>query len=551
MGRAPFEDLWRAVETAPDRPALRCGDRSWTFADFRAEILRAEAGLRRRGVRAGDLVTILSLNTPETIAAFYAVDRIGAVANWVDMKLSPAEVEGYLVRARSKVVLVLELAFAKVYGARGQAPAEHYVVLPLGPYLDPAQTARLHCGTWRGEPDGPACLSWAELLAEPTGAAPETDRWEEPLAITYTGGTTGPAKGVALSRRAFRNSLIQYTTARTEYGPGGASLTLLPPFAAFGLCQCVHVPLCTGMTVILAPLFRPHDLGALLLRYRPEQVNGTTSYWQFLLDSPETAEADLSFLKVPRNGGDAMAPELERRIDAYLRARGCTAGLVKEYGLSEVCGIVCLNYGAARRTVGSVGLPMVGCTILAADPETGRALPPGEEGELIVRRSTVMNGYYGAPEADAEILRPGPDGALWVWTKDIGHVAADGRVYVTGRRKRMISRNGFKIFPSVLEDCLLGSPLVADCGVVAAVAPDGETRPVAFVVPAAGRTAEEVEPVLRARAKERLNEYVRPAAYLFRPSLPHTDRGKLDYRALERQARIPPHGTPGASAERR
>lgn len=155
MAHAPFEDLWRAIEAAPDRPALRCGDRSLTFAALREEILRAEAGLRRRGVRAGDLVTILSLNTPETVAAFYAVDRIGAVANWVDMKLSPAEVEGYLVRARSKVVLVLELAFAKVYGARGRAPAEHYVVLPLGPYLDPAQAARLRCGTWRGEPDGP------------------------------------------------------------------------------------------------------------------------------------------------------------------------------------------------------------------------------------------------------------------------------------------------------------------------------------------------------------------------------------------------------------
>lgn len=551
MGRAPFEDLWRAAEAAPDRIALRCGERAMTFAALRTEILRAEAGLRQRGVRAGDLVTILSLNTPETIAAFYAVDRIGAVANWVDMKLSPAEVEGYLVRARSKVVLVLELAFAKVYGSRGRAPAEHYVVLPLRPYLDPAQAERLPCGAWRGTPDGPACLSWAELLAEPTGTAPETDRWEEPLAITYTGGTTGPAKGVALSRRAFRSSLIQYTTARTEYGPGGSSLTLLPPFAAFGLCQCVHVPLCTGMTVILAPLFRPHDLGALLLRYRPEQVNATTSYWQFLLDAPETAEADLSFLKVPRNGGDAMAPELERRIDDYLHARGCTADLVKEYGLSEVCGIVCLNYGAARR-IGSVGRPMVGCTILAADPETGRALPPGEEGELIVRSSTVMNGYYGAAEADEEILRPGPDGALWVWTKDIGHVAADGSVFVTGRRKRMISRNGFKIFPSVIEDCLLGSPLVADCGVVAAVAPGGETRPVAFVVPAAGRSAGEVEPVLRARVKERLNEYVRPAAYLFRSSLPHTDRGKLDYRALERQAAsLPPPDSPGGPAGRR
>ncbi|MFR6377469.1 MAG: AMP-binding protein [Oscillospiraceae bacterium] len=208
----------------------------------------------------GDLVTLITLNTPEAVIAFYAIDRIGAVANWVDTKLSPTEVEEYLIRAQSKVVLVLELAFAKVYQNRGQAPAEHFITLPLACYLPDALGEKLHLNTWQ-ESAGPGCMPWVSLLQTPQDIFPEKERWEEPVAITYTGGTTGPAKGVMLSRRAFRASLEQYAQAETEYGRGGENLDLLPLFSAFGLCQCVHVPLCLGMGVILSPLFRPNQLG--------------------------------------------------------------------------------------------------------------------------------------------------------------------------------------------------------------------------------------------------------------------------------------------------
>lgn len=533
MTHAIHQDLWQDKAEVLDVPALRCGEQSWTYREFFTEIRRAEAGLRALGVQPGELVTILSLNTPEAIAAFYAIDRIGAAANWVDMKLSPSEVEGYLCRAQSRVVLVLELAFAKVYENRGTAPAEHFVILPLAPYVPPELTKKLRLGTWQ-EKGGTNCLAWADFLRDPDDTASETARWEEAAVITYTGGTTGPAKGVVLSRRAFHASLLQYSQSGTEYGRGGSSLTLLPPFAAFGLCQCIHVPLCLGMTVILAPLFRPDQLGDLLVQYRPEQVSGTSSYWQLLLNSPAAAQADLSFLKNPRNGGDAMSLEMEKRVNAFLSEHGCSVKLIKEYGMSEVSGIICLNYGGSRRE-GTVGRPLPGCRIVAADPDTGAVLPPGEQGEILIQSDTVMNGYYNQPEADGEVLKPGPDGELWIWTKDVGCLDPDGSVIITGRKKRMISRNGFKIFPSVIEDCLLGSPLVEACAVVGSVDPKGETLPVAHVVPRSGEREETVEQELRALCRDHLNSYLIPGAYRFRTALPLTERGKLDYRALEQE----------------
>ena len=154
-----------------------------------------------------------------------------------------------------------------------------------------------------------------------------------------------------------------------------------------------------------------------------------------------------------------MTGEMERRINRFLADHGCEAQLIKEYGMSEVCGIVCVSE-SPRDKIGSVGRPMEGCQIIAVDPDTGEQLAPGEQGELLIHSSTVMIGYNGMPEADSQVLKPGPDGRLWIWTKDIGYVEEDGTVFVTGRKKRMISRNGFKIFPNVIEECLLTSPMV-------------------------------------------------------------------------------------------
>lgn len=535
MSGAVWQDLWRGKEGCGAAAALRCGDRELTFSALFDQILRAEAGLRRLGVGPGDLVTLFTLNTPEAVAAFYAIDRIGAVANWVDLKLSPTEVAPYLNQAASKVVLVLEIAFAKVYENRGQTPAEHFVVLPLDPYLPAALQEKLRIGSWQTR-KGPDCLSWQEFLAPIVPADPDETRWEEPVAITYTGGTTGPAKGVMLSRRAFHTSLTQYAQAGGEYGPGGASLVLLPIFAAFGLCQCIHVPLCLGMTVILSPLFQPHELGDLLRRCRPEQVCGTTSYWQLLLQDPWAAQADLSFLKVPRCGGDTLTGALEDRLNAFLAQRGSSGRIVKEYGMSEAGGIVCVSDDTCR--TGDVGRPLPGCRILAVDPETKTVCPPEVQGELVIENRTAMNGYYAMPEADSQVLAPGPGGGLWVWTKDLGHTTADGRVVVTGRRKRMISRNGFKIFPSVIEEILLGHDQVAACAVVGGHDRRGEVTPVAHIVPAPGADPQTLEGELRTLAKRTINAYMLPGRYCFRQELPLTDRGKLDYRALEEAGEV-------------
>ena len=152
--QALYETLWQAVQGREEDIVLRCGDKSLSYGALFQGILQAEAGLRALGVGPGELVTLFSLNTPEAVMAFYAIDRIGAVANWVDMKVSPAEVEEYLTQAGSRVALVLEVAFSKVYHHRGKAPTQHFVVLPLAPYVAPELEGKLHPKCRRRQTDG-------------------------------------------------------------------------------------------------------------------------------------------------------------------------------------------------------------------------------------------------------------------------------------------------------------------------------------------------------------------------------------------------------------
>lgn len=520
-------DLFRSP-AAPDQPAILCGQESLSYRDLFTDILCAESGFRALGVGKGDRVAILTLNTPESVIAFYALARIGAVSCWVDMKLAPDEVERTL--QGFDVVLMLASVLDKVYRNRGTAHIRRFIVLPAGRYLPASLAAKVD--PLRELP--PGCTAWDDFLREHAEELPQSGNDADVAAIVYTGGTTGPSKGVMLTGEAFHISLEQYRQTQSLYGAGGKVLNLLPVFSGYGLCQCIHLPLCFGMTLVFAPMFRSGQLRELLLRYRPEQVDATTFYWQRFLDDPETKTGDFSFLRNLRSGGDAMPAELEQRIRTFLSERAIPAAFINEYGMSETCGMVCVP-GFATEKPGSIGRPLPGNEMSVADPDTGRELPPGESGEILVRAVTQMRGYEDRPDADAELFRPGPQGKIWLWTRDIGHRDTDGDYFITGRAKRMLSRNGFKIFPSEIESFLLTLPEVAACAVVAGINREGETVPVAYIIPAAGVSPDEDS--LRRACRAGLNLFMIPERFRFCGEFPLTDRGKLDYRELERRDR--------------
>ncbi len=277
-----YQDLWNGKETLSETVALRCGEKKLTFWRLLPEYSPSRSWIALSGSWSWRPGYADHLKYSRGRHCFLC-DR----PHWCGCKLGRHQTQpnrsGRVFDTRSvKGRLGIGVGLCQGVSKPRTGPGGTFLTLPLACYLPDALGEKLHLNTWQ-EAAGPGCMPWVSLLQTPQDIFPEKERWEEPVAITYTGGTTGPAKGVMLSRRAFRASLEQYTQAETEYGRGGENLDLLPLFSAFGLCQCVHVPLCLGMGVILSPLFRPNQLGQALQQYHPTQVSGTTSYWQLLL----------------------------------------------------------------------------------------------------------------------------------------------------------------------------------------------------------------------------------------------------------------------------
>ena len=345
---------------------LRCGDKSLVLCLLFQGILQTEAGLRALGVGPGELVTLFSLNTPEAVMAFYAIDRIGAVANWVDMKVSPAEVEEYLTQAGSQVALVLEVAFSKVYHHRGKAPTQHFVVLPLAPYVAPELEEAPILNTWQ-QGAGPDCLSWADFLRPPAQVPPGQtggkSRWPSPT----PGHHREPAKGVVLSGGPLPGRWSTMPEQRRSMEEGFALVLLRSLCCVWPESMPPHPALFGDGGDSLSHV-RPHDLGEMLRRYRPEQVCGTTAYWQFLLQDAWVAEANLSFLK-----GAPVRGEM---------------------------------YSRQNWNGGSM-------------PSWPRAVPLGSSRSTACPRRGIMCVSYGAWE-DGDVGRRCPAAAWWQWTRRLG-----------------------------------------------------------------------------------------------------------------------------------
>ena len=239
----------------------------------------------------------------------------------------------------------------------------------------------------------------------------------------------------------------------------------------------------------------------------------------------------------PTVGGDAMDKKLEVEANEFLRKHGCTSEIVKGYGLTEVCGGVAGTV-PENNQIGSVGIPFVHTIISIFDPETGEELTYNEHGEICVTGPNTMLKYYNNDEATKEMLRVHDDGRIWVHTGDLGYMDEMGSLFIIDRIKRMIVRHdGFKIFPSLVEDVILLHPAVESVKVVGIA--DKEHRqgrlPKAHIVlkEQYRENTQEIYEEIKKLCEEKLPEYSQPVAYKFRDALLFTGLGKVDYLQLE------------------
>lgn len=519
--------------------ALEYYGRKFTYADLIVNVKKTAAALRGAGVKKGDIITVVSIMTPEIIALFYAADMMGATLNLVDPRYSVEGIREYIEEVDSHLLVCLNVVYERCRQAAKRTNVEKVIVLSPADSLPPVMAVGYKLTTPDKNKYASNVIRWKQFIKGGEGQSTAAEPYDPDHAcvVVHTGGTTGSPKGVMLTDDCFNGIALQFQAYPKLFHRGQKLMNVMPPFIAYGFACGIHLPLVLGFTVIIIPNLDPAKLGSLVLKHKPEHMFGVPTHYQQLASDPKLRDKDLSFIINYAAGGDSLSRGAEQTVNDFLAAHGARYPIAKGYGMTEVSSAATVAAGLDNKP-GSVGIPMVNTVVAAFEPGTDQELPIGQRGELCISGPCLMKGYYNKPEETAILLRRHPDGRVWAHTGDMGYLDEDGFVYLDSRIKRMIIRHdGFKVFPSMIENVVSRHPAVHQCSVVGCADKDHTQGrlPFVYIVLKAGITAKKKQVIreLERMCAEELPEYVQPVAYKFISSMPMTPVGKVDYRQLE------------------
>jgi long-chain acyl-CoA synthetase len=538
---APLLD--ESVRRYGARTAIEYFGASMSYAQLGALVDRFAHALAQLGVGRGDRVALCLPNCPQFPIAFYGALKAGAVVVPTNPIYTGPEMEHQLRDAGVKIAVVIEQALPTLTAVRGQTPVEHVIVTGVDDYFPRALALAYKVKEARdaiGKPrvdmkalrSAPSVSDFKELLGATHDrqgfevfALPEPAALDDVAVLQYTGGTTGLAKGAMLTHRSLATNAMQ-AWAWSQLAPGGrhSVLSIAPFFHVFGLTVCMNLSVIHGATMVPLPRFHVSDALKAIEQYKPDLFPGVPAMYMALARAVERKKADLSSIQICISGSAPLPLEVQQQFEAVSGAR-----VVEGYGLTEASPVTHCNPVFGDRRIGTIGLPLPDTDAAIRDPASGEFLPPGEQGELVVRGPQVMAGYWRRPDETTGVLRDG-----WLLTGDIAVMDANGYFRIVDRAKDMIIVGGLKVFPRQVEDVLFEHPQVQEAAVIGLPAGAKGEIVVAYIIPVPGErpTADE----LAAFCRERLAPYKVPRRFELRETLPKTIVGKVLRRQLREEA---------------
>lgn len=512
------------------------------YKDFISKVDKCARALAAIGVKPGESVTICMPNAPQAVIMFYAVNKVGAIANMVHPLSSEKEIEFCLKESGSVVCLTLDQFYEKFEHIRPNVSLRTLILTSVKDALSPVKKKGYYLVEGRKikkVPSNAEIIWWEKFLLDGKkyhGTFHAERKAEDPAVILYSGGTTGTMKGILLSNLNFNALSQQIIATNPIYKPGDKMLAVMPIFHGFGLGVCIHTILSNGGRVLLIPRFNPESYAKLLKRHKPNFIAGVPTLYEALLRIKSLDRVDLSCLKGVFSGGDSLSIELKKRFDAFLKSHGATIKVREGYGMTECVTASCLT-PVNREKEGSIGLPFPDTFYKIVKPGTEEEVPYGEEGEICIAGPTVMMEYINNPEETANTLRRHKDGLTWVHSGDLGMMDEEGFVYFRQRIKRMIITSGYNVYPSQIENVLDAHELVHMSCVIGVPDPYKMQKVVAYVMlkPDAKVSHEEAERILLDYCKKHVAKFAMPSRIEFRENLPKTLVGKVAYRVLEEE----------------
>ncbi|MFE9445420.1 long-chain fatty acid--CoA ligase [Streptomyces sp. NPDC006602] len=488
------ENLSATTRLHPDHPALRFGEAVVPYTELDAAASRIAATLQAEGLTAGDRVGLMLPNVPAFVALYYGILRAGGVVVPMNPLLKEKEIQHCLVDSGARRLFVYE-------GVAQQATA---------------------AAAATGTPVNAVGADWvpADEQTPITEPCPRDDG--DLAALLYTSGTTGTPKGAALTHGNLGRNAEVLADHVVDITDDDVMMARLPLFHAFGQTGSMNAGIRRGACLVLVPRFDPAEVLAMLSELGVTIfVAVPTMYNALLHQPPVTTGSEAGALRVCVSGGASLPGEV---LYAFEKRFGCTVG--EGYGLSETSPVSTFNHLDRPRKAGSIGTPMLGVEVRLVD-EAGKDVSPGDVGEIAIRGDNVMAGYWNRPEETAETI---PDG--WLRSGDLARQDEDGYFFIVDRKKDVIIRGGYNVYPREIEEVLYEHPDVLEAAVLGLPHRHlGEEVAAAVVLTPDGRATEDE---LRSFVKARVAPYKYPREIRIVPSLPKGSTGKI----LKREIRL-------------
>ena len=497
MSESLAKILTDTAAAQPDHVAFKLDDAELSYGMLEEGSARIAGLVKSKGIEPGDRVGIMLPNVPYFPVVYYGILRAGGVVVPMNVLLKEREVRFYLEDPGAKLLFAWH-EFDEAASPGAEAAGAECVLVAPG--------------------------SFEEMLAGQEPDREDPDRAAEDTAvILYTSGTTGKPKGAELTHANLGRNCAATGSTLAKLSKDDVLLGALPLFHSFGQTCTMNSSVESGATVTMLPRFDPEKALEIIARDRVTIFQGVPTMYNAMLHADSADTADTSTLRLCMSGGAAMPAELMR---AFEEKFGCI--VLEGYGLSETSPVASFNHPDRDRKPGSIGTPIAGVEMKLVDDQ-GKDVPQGEIGEIVIRGHNIMKCYWEREEATAEAIND--DG--WFHSGDMGKVDEDGYFFIVDRKKELIIRGGYNVYPREVEEILYEHPAVQEAAVVGV--PDealGEEVGAAVVLKK-GADADADE--LKAYVKEQVAAYKYPRKLWFLDELPKGPTGKI----LKREIKVP------------
>ena len=547
-------------ETRSETVAIDFFGTKITFGQLFRRVDRLADACKRSGVKEGDCVGIISINMPVVQECLLALSKIGAISKWIDVRVKESDLIEKINESNCKIVIAFDGVAKNIISVLSKICPEKIVIVSPKDYLKPIVKAALLIKEGKSGGDknkiryDNRIIRYKDFINsgnERTKTEPVRFVKERPALIIQSSGSTGRSKSILHTEYNLNSEMLKESFSDLPFADGKRMHISVPPFIIYGLCNSVYAALVFSMTAVMTPYVREEAIFDDLGKF--DFACGAPFHFRYIFNRIVTLKYEIEMLK--ENGCDSERKSKEKELSKIMCGLYSVSAficggdkiapqellnmehvfntpIINGYGNNEMCGAAILSPLYAMKP-DSTGVPLKGVEVHSFDTESGDQLPIDVIGEICMRSDSMFIEYINNPTETARIKQKHADGKEWIHTGDLGYIDSDGFVFITGRTKRLIKMDGFKIAPETIETVVLEIEEVKDCVVVGVPDEKHVEVPMLFCEKQEGSnlTDESVVEIVMKRCHEALPEYEIPKYIEVINGIPHKN-GKHDFISL-------------------